>query len=454
MDQQDTFDITIVPPDNSSSVPIYFGTGHRVSPNGYYSPAGSSAGSSTPGTPYKPLLDLNAVNVNLQAGVNNPNFFELHQHHGFYSEGASPLSHSGLSPVTQSFGGLSLSDGNPSSVDHGARASSVSYEDSSQIFSEMPRGPIIHPPFESPCPSPGRQSLSPLIIPQQLQASQNASYVAGDPDDEFLRSIFIFGDERSPSSIDLRTPPSASHSEPSSLYTSWGSPSPSSTTDLPHPFVFDTAEHGAHSVPSIDGRLSQRRNTHSGGKSGFMDVPGSDRGRQDERAPPSPSSSRRSSPYPSHHHHTPGLSSSSLSPHSAIDSSHLSVPDREFFCGIPSPGDAVRRRHSFTHTGRPAETPFLHANEPNLSLSSTSAERPMRKVASQAGIKASEARRTKEARFACVLCNQTFTTNHNLKNHVNVHLGLKDHSCPRCRREFTTQSVMQRHLKTCKAPEF
>ena len=403
--------------------------------------------------------------------MNTPNFFERPQHRRFYSEGAIPFSHSGLSPVTQSFGGLSLSDGNPSSVDHGAPTSSVRYEDSSQIFGELPHQPIMHPTFESPCPSPGRQSLSPLIIPQQLQASQNTPYVAGDPDDEFLRSIFNFGDERSASSIDSRTPPSASHSEPSSLYASWGSPSPSSTTDLPHPLVFGTAEHGTHRVQSIDGGLAQRRNTHSGGRSGFMDVPGPDRGRQDERAPPSPSSSRRSSPYPSHHHHTSGLSSSSLSPHSAIDSSHLSVPDREFFSGL-LPGDAVRRRHSFTHTGRPVETQFLHSNETNLSLSPTSDERPIRKVASQAGIKASEARRTKEARFVCVLCNQTFTTNHNLKSeplsfifvahlltsfipdHVNVHLGLKDHSCTRCRRDFTTQSVLQRHLKTCKAPEF
>ena len=61
MNQEDTFDITIVQPDNSSSVPIYFEyispparlcslihmidrTGYRA-PDGYYSPAGSSAGS-------------------------------------------------------------------------------------------------------------------------------------------------------------------------------------------------------------------------------------------------------------------------------------------------------------------------------------------------------------------------------------------------------------------------
>ena len=72
--------------------------------------------------------------------------------------------------------------------------------------------------------------------------------------------------------------------------------------------------------------------------------------------------------------------------------------------------------------------------------------------------------------FACVLCNQVFTTNHNLKSksfsvvfvghfltsfildHVNVHLGMKFHTCTCCCWEFTTQAVLQRHLKTCKGP--
>ncbi|TEB25124.1 hypothetical protein FA13DRAFT_1637716 [Coprinellus micaceus] len=66
------------------------------------------------------------------------------------------------------------------------------------------------------------------------------------------------------------------------------------------------------------------------------------------------------------------------------------------------------------------------------------------------GIKASEARRTKEARFKCDSCGQTFTTNHNLKNHINVHFGVKEHSCGSCKRDFTTQSVLARHMKTCK----
>ncbi|KAJ2929264.1 hypothetical protein H1R20_g7834, partial [Candolleomyces eurysporus] len=57
-----------------------------------------------------------------------------------------------------------------------------------------------------------------------------------------------------------------------------------------------------------------------------------------------------------------------------------------------------------------------------------------------------------EAKFVCEWCQQTFTTNHNLKNHRNVHLGIKEHSCSRCHREFTTQSVLARHMKTCKAP--
>ncbi|KAJ2920621.1 hypothetical protein H1R20_g16473, partial [Candolleomyces eurysporus] len=68
------------------------------------------------------------------------------------------------------------------------------------------------------------------------------------------------------------------------------------------------------------------------------------------------------------------------------------------------------------------------------------------------GSGASVKRRTKEAKFVCEWCQQTFTTNHNLKNHRNVHLGIKEHSCSRCHREFTTQSVLARHMKTCKAP--
>ena len=72
--------------------------------------------------------------------------------------------------------------------------------------------------------------------------------------------------------------------------------------------------------------------------------------------------------------------------------------------------------------------------------------------------------------FACVLCNEVFTAKHNLMSksfslifvghlltsfildHVNVHNGMKFHPCTRCRREFTTQAVLRRHLKTCKGP--
>lgn len=72
-------------------------------------------------------------------------------------------------------------------------------------------------------------------------------------------------------------------------------------------------------------------------------------------------------------------------------------------------------------------------------------------VASATRIEASQARRTRPARFSCALCAQTFTTNANLKNHVKVHQGIKDNLC-RCMKGFTTPTALRRHLKTCKAP--
>lgn len=188
----------------------------------------------------------------------------------------------------------------------------------------------------------------------------------------------------------------------------------------------------------------------------------------------SASSSRRSSPYPS-----PRAScspSDTLSPNQVWQQNdHLAVP-------MTSPTDALEmamglgganipRRHSFngSYSRGAAMNHGMHGlhgapprnNSPNVlsfdehqhvspASSSTSLNSPTRKVASNAGIKASEARRTKEARFKCDSCGQTFTTNHNLKNHLNVHLGVKEHTCGSCRRDFTTQSVLARHMKTCK----
>ena len=49
-------------------------------------------------------------------------------------------------------------------------------------------------------------------------------------------------------------------------------------------------------------------------------------------------------------------------------------------------------------------------------LPSDYVESPIKKIASAARIRSSEARRRKPARYVCVLCNQTFTSNTNLKS--------------------------------------
>ncbi|EAU85661.2 hypothetical protein CC1G_10933 [Coprinopsis cinerea okayama7 len=105
-------------------------------------------------------------------------------------------------------------------------------------------------------------------------------------------------------------------------------------------------------------------------------------------------------------------------------------------------GVGVKRRHSFSTLQRsPSATIDISASH-GLSH---------RRVMSQSGMKANPGRRSKEARFSCTLCGLTFTTNHNLKIHMNVHLGVKAHSCVHCGRAFTTQSVLARHMKTCKS---
>lgn len=193
----------------------------------------------------------------------------------------------------------------------------------------------------------------------------------------------------------------------------------------------------------------------------------------------SASSSRRTSPYPSTR---PSCSpSDTLSPNQVWQQNdHLAVPmtSPTDGLGMGMGGANIPRRHSFNggsyahlrgasmphghfYTAPPHTAPNLlsfddqlqqHSASASSSTSSlhTSPSTSGRRVASNAGIKASELRRTKEARFVCETCSQTFTTNHNLKNHVNVHLGVKDHVCSSCKRAFTTQSVLARHLKTCK----
>ncbi|KAI3602385.1 hypothetical protein WG66_011272, partial [Moniliophthora roreri] len=47
-------------------------------------------------------------------------------------------------------------------------------------------------------------------------------------------------------------------------------------------------------------------------------------------------------------------------------------------------------------------------------------------------------------------CQATFTTSHNLKNHIDSHLGNKQHQCSFCPARTVTQSDIKRHEKTCK----
>ncbi|KAG7089220.1 hypothetical protein E1B28_010921 [Marasmius oreades] len=60
--------------------------------------------------------------------------------------------------------------------------------------------------------------------------------------------------------------------------------------------------------------------------------------------------------------------------------------------------------------------------------------------------------RTRTPRFECPVdgCGADFTANHNLKNHLNAHNGVKNYVCEFCQRKYTTRSVLRRHQKTCK----
>ncbi|EDR09537.1 uncharacterized protein LACBIDRAFT_318699 [Laccaria bicolor S238N-H82] len=108
-------------------------------------------------------------------------------------------------------------------------------------------------------------------------------------------------------------------------------------------------------------------------------------------------------------------------------------------------------REEITLTADASRSVVVAYQHPNQSEICTICGQLVQYPSNPAGIQAR--RRTKEARFNCVMCYQTFTTNHNLKDHVKIHLGIKDHPCMRCRRDFSTQGILRRHLKTCRAPE-
>ncbi|CAK5268266.1 unnamed protein product [Mycena citricolor] len=75
-----------------------------------------------------------------------------------------------------------------------------------------------------------------------------------------------------------------------------------------------------------------------------------------------------------------------------------------------------------------------------------------KEVASTKIRSASAARRMNKAVFNCTVpgCPSTFTARHNLKNHMNSHQNNRPFVCPGCSFSFTTQGVMNRHVKKCR----
>ncbi|KAJ2918505.1 hypothetical protein MD484_g1918, partial [Candolleomyces efflorescens] len=73
------------------------------------------------------------------------------------------------------------------------------------------------------------------------------------------------------------------------------------------------------------------------------------------------------------------------------------------------------------------------------------------RVASDAIIAACNDRRTREAKFICNICFQTFTAKHNLKNHIKAHDNIKDQVCTGCHNAFRANGTLRRHMKTCEA---
>ncbi|KAJ6545029.1 hypothetical protein DFH09DRAFT_658733 [Mycena vulgaris] len=70
-------------------------------------------------------------------------------------------------------------------------------------------------------------------------------------------------------------------------------------------------------------------------------------------------------------------------------------------------------------------------------------------VATDAGRRASNARRKKKALFVCHICEAALTAKHNLQHHLNAHKGIKPHLCDNCNERFGTPHVMKRHRQTC-----
>ncbi|KAJ6512763.1 hypothetical protein C8R45DRAFT_326820 [Mycena sanguinolenta] len=72
-------------------------------------------------------------------------------------------------------------------------------------------------------------------------------------------------------------------------------------------------------------------------------------------------------------------------------------------------------------------------------------------VSTEAGRRASDARCKGPARFSCEYCGATFTTKHNLRNHLKSHTSTQDCICEMCGRGFSTTHVLKRHEPKCNA---
>ncbi|KAF6757142.1 hypothetical protein DFP72DRAFT_1065988 [Ephemerocybe angulata] len=478
MSIQDDLNITVVGPDDAPTMPMNIPVGmyrNGVDPSFEFFPStpdqefsygpaslhgdgDSSGGYSTPITPF---LDLNTL-----PGHQKPS--------EGYDQLVTPVGQFSPSSLSPSFGGLTLSDAysdnsifadnstdltftkDPSfgysmqepSVFNQSRASlqvTIPHQDQQQQLADPFE--FLHADMfsaDSDFTSPEQSAFTPMFDPYNLNEAlplpvENTTLQRSTRVNHHQRGLSVAGTSWTASAASTSstlTSPSLSFTP--SDYQNSGHLSP------PSPYLNTNVD---LSILTGEATVHRRHSSHTGNS---RSTSRGDRGRSHSRsggAPPSASSSRRSSPYPSPR--------TSCSPSDTLSPQQVWEPNDNLLTVPHGGGASISRRHSIgarpPHAddlmfGMDSLTPSSWADESSTSLPGA----PLRKVASTAGIKASEARRTKEAKFACTLCTQTFTTNHNLKNHQNVHNGIKEHSCPSCNRQFTTQSVMTRHLKTCK----
>ncbi|EDR08776.1 uncharacterized protein LACBIDRAFT_297378 [Laccaria bicolor S238N-H82] len=102
-----------------------------------------------------------------------------------------------------------------------------------------------------------------------------------------------------------------------------------------------------------------------------------------------------------------------------------------------------------TNAGDSAVTHMAHPEGPHLP--------PVQrlKIATQAVKTASKRRRKSAVTFMCDWpgCVDTFTTKHNLRNHLISHLGIRNYQCDVCKRTFGVAHVLTRHRKKCHAAD-